>query len=133
ALVEAIGPDRIHVGSPVTQIAPNGARSWVIAGGRRFEADAVVVATPAFEAASIVRPIGASAADELAVIPYASSAVTILVYPPGTAERLPAGTGFVVADRPPGTGPAPGLGITACTWLSRKWPEDSFGDRAVVR
>jgi oxygen-dependent protoporphyrinogen oxidase len=23
--------------------------------------------------------------------------------------------------------------VTACTWISRKWPDDSFGDRAVIR
>ena len=49
-----------------------------------------------------------------------------LVYPPGTAERLPDATGFVVSPRA-------GLSITACTWFSRKWPDDAFGDRAVVR
>jgi len=133
ALAEAIGPDRIHLGSPVTEIAPNGARSRVVAGGRRFEADAVVIAAPSFEAASIVRSIAPDAAAELAAIPYASTAVAILVYPRGTADGLPGGTGFVVADRPEGTRAAPGPAITACTWLSRKWPEDSFGDRAVVR
>src|SRR5439155_6574532 len=64
ALAEAIGPDRIHLGSPVTEIAPNGARSRVVAGGRRFEADAVVIAAPSFEAASIVRSIAPDAAAE---------------------------------------------------------------------
>jgi len=64
-------------------------------------------------------------AGELDAIQYASTAVVVLVYPEGTAERLPDRTGFVV--------PAKDGMITACTWLSRKWPSDAFGDRAVVR
>jgi oxygen-dependent protoporphyrinogen oxidase len=58
-------------------------------------------------------------------IPYSSTAVVFLAYPPGTASRLPEGTGFVV--------PAGGGTITACTWVSRKWPREEFGGRAVVR
>jgi oxygen-dependent protoporphyrinogen oxidase len=57
--------------------------------------------------------------------------VVALVYEPGTAGRLPDATGFIV---PPGAtaGGQPVL-ITACTWVSRKWPNPAFGDRAVVR
>src|SRR5207249_311974 len=47
------------------------------------------------------------------------------VYPAGSASRLPEGTGFVV--------PIGERTITACTWISKKWPRDQFGDRAVVR
>jgi protoporphyrinogen/coproporphyrinogen III oxidase len=54
-----------------------------------------------------------------------STAVVLLVYPPGTSDALPDATGFVV---PRGEAP-----MTAATFLSRKWPEDPFGDRAVVR
>jgi oxygen-dependent protoporphyrinogen oxidase len=51
--------------------------------------------------------------------------VVFLVYAEGTAAGLPNGTGFVV---PRGRAP-----MTAATWISRKWPTASFGDRAVVR
>jgi len=87
--------------------------------------DAVVLATPAFEAARLVRPRAPEAADLLDGIPYASTAVVFAVYPEGTADALPAGTGFVV---PRGKAP-----MTACTWISSKWPEPAFGTSAVVR
>ena len=64
-------------------------------------------------------------AKELGGIPYVSTAVVLAAYPPGTAEQIPEGTGFVV--------PAGQATITACTWISRKWPNEAFGDRAVLR
>ena len=88
-------------------------------------ADAVVLATPAFEAARLIRPRAPGAAELLDGIPYASTAVVFAVYPEGTADALPPGTGFVV---PRGKAP-----MTACTWVSSKWPAPEFGARAVVR
>jgi oxygen-dependent protoporphyrinogen oxidase len=88
-------------------------------------ADAVVLATPAFEAARLVRPRASGAAELLDGIPYASTAVVYAVYPEGTADALPSGTGFVA---PRGKAP-----MTACTWISSKWPDPAFGTRAVLR
>jgi protoporphyrinogen/coproporphyrinogen III oxidase len=49
----------------------------------------------------------------------------VLVYGEGTNDALPDSTGFVV--------PHGRLAMTACTLLSRKWPDPAFGSRAVVR
>ena len=49
----------------------------------------------------------------------------LLVYPGGSAERLPSGAGFVV---PRGEAP-----MVACGLVSAAWPEPAFGSRAVVR
>ncbi len=88
-------------------------------------ADAVVLATPAFEAARLVDPRAPEAAELLNGIPYASTAVVFALYPEGTASALPPGTGFVVPrDKAP---------MTACTWISSKWPDQAFGTRAVLR
>jgi oxygen-dependent protoporphyrinogen oxidase len=84
--------------------------------------DAVVLACRAGGAAAI---LAAAAPAELGRIRSVSTAVVFLVYPPGTADALPDGTGFVV---PRGEAP-----MTAATFLSRKWPDESFEDRAVVR
>jgi oxygen-dependent protoporphyrinogen oxidase len=54
-----------------------------------------------------------------------STGVVFLVYPSGTADALPVGTGFVA---PRGAAP-----MTAATFISRKWPDERFGDRAIVR
>jgi len=126
ALADALGEERIRTAARVTAIARRGGGFSVVAAGERFDADAAVVTTPAFDGAHLLAGVAPSAASELSAIPYASSAVVALVYPPGTAERLPDATGFVVSPRA-------GLSITACTWFSRKWPDDAFEDRAVLR
>jgi protoporphyrinogen/coproporphyrinogen III oxidase len=84
--------------------------------------DAVVLACRAGASAAI---LGAAAPPELRTIRSVSTAVVFLVYPPGTADALPDGSGFVV---PRGAAP-----MTAATFLSRKWPDPAFADRAVVR
>ena len=90
-----------------------------------LDADAVVVATAAHDASSMLEGLAPPAAADLAGIGYASTGVVLLVYGEGTGRELPPGTGFVV---PRGAAP-----MTAATWLSSKWPADAFGSRAVVR
>jgi oxygen-dependent protoporphyrinogen oxidase len=112
ALVAALG-DRVRTDAPVASLDALG------------PADAIVLATPAFESARLLRERSPAVAVELAAIPYVSTGVVVLVYPPGTQATLPEGTGFVV---PRGMAP-----MTACTWLSSKWPDDAWGGRAVLR
>jgi oxygen-dependent protoporphyrinogen oxidase len=83
----------------------------------------VILTVDAPAAARLVPPGAASA--ELARIPFVSTGVVAMVYPEGTASALPEGSGFVV---PRGAAP-----MTASTWISNKWPDPSFGDRAVLR
>jgi oxygen-dependent protoporphyrinogen oxidase len=84
--------------------------------------DAVVLACGAPAARAL---LGTAAPGGLAEIRSVSTGVVFLVYPPGTADGLPDGTGFVV---PRGEAP-----MTAATFVSRKWPAERFADRAVVR
>lgn len=115
ALAASLG-DRVVTGAPVGSLAE------LADGG---EATATVLAVPAFEAARLLGSAAPAASDELSVIPYASTGVVFLVFGEGTQASLPDGTGFVV---PRGKAP-----MTACTWISSKWPDPSFGSRAVVR
>jgi protoporphyrinogen/coproporphyrinogen III oxidase len=124
-LVIRIGGDRVLLDAPVGTVDRSGGALSVESGARRHQADAVVLTTPAFETARLVGPLSGEASRQLAAIPYASTAVVHLVYQEKTADLLPDGTGFVV--------PAGRSIMTACTWVSRKWPNESFGDRAVVR
>jgi oxygen-dependent protoporphyrinogen oxidase len=125
-LVEDIGADRVRLDRTVSAIRPSDPGFDVESSDSVERADAVVLATPAFEAARLLGEANPEAADELAGIRYASTAVVVLVYPPGTAGQLPMdGTGFVV--------PSGDRTITASTWVSRKWPQDAYGDRAVIR
>jgi oxygen-dependent protoporphyrinogen oxidase len=121
ALAARLG-DRVRTGAAVTAVEPG---RVALEGGARVDADAIVVATPAHEAARALAAVAPPVAADLASIAYASTGVVLMVYPPGTQAGLPDGTGFVV---PRGMAP-----MTAATWLSSKWPDEAFGSRAVVR
>jgi oxygen-dependent protoporphyrinogen oxidase len=114
--------DRVRRGAVITGVEPGRVS---LEGGDVVDADAVVLTTPAHEAARLLGASASEAAAELAGIPYASTAVVLMVYPEDTHAGLPDGTGFVV---PRGRAP-----MTAATWLSAKWPSEAFGTRAVVR
>jgi oxygen-dependent protoporphyrinogen oxidase len=117
ALIEELG-GAVRTGAEVRSVD---AREVRLSDGAE-PADAVVLACGA-EAGAAVR--AGAAPPDLAAIRAVSTAVVFLVYPPATADALPDGSGFVV---PRGAAP-----MTAATFLSRKWPDESFGDRAVVR
>jgi len=117
ALADSLG-DRIRTGAEVMHV---GDREVQLVDGAE-PVDAVVLACGASPAAEVLEH---AAPTELSSIRSVSTGVVFLVYPSGTADALPDGTGFVV---PPGLAP-----MTATTFLSRKWPDERFGDRAVVR
>jgi oxygen-dependent protoporphyrinogen oxidase len=117
ALTDALG-DRVRTREEVTHV---GTHEVGLAGSSE-PADAVVLACGAPAAASL---LGDAAPGDLSSIRSVSTGVVFLVYPSGTADALPDGTGFVV---PRGAAP-----MTAATFISRKWPDERFGDRAIVR
>jgi protoporphyrinogen/coproporphyrinogen III oxidase len=125
ALLGSVGPGRVRVGVPARAIERERGSFAVRTDRDSVSAEAVVLAAPAFVAAELVRGLGVAGAESLAAIAYASTGVVHLVYAEGTADALPAATGFVV---PRGRAP-----MTAATFVSRKWPEDAFGTRAVLR
>ncbi|HEX5936817.1 MAG TPA: protoporphyrinogen oxidase [Actinomycetota bacterium] len=117
ALVEELG-DRLRLREAALAVEEGEIR--LSGGAERVEA--IVLACGPGQAASL---LGAAAPTELDAIERASTAVVFLVYPAGTADALPDASGFVV---PRGRAP-----MTAATFVSRKWPDEAFGDRAVVR
>jgi oxygen-dependent protoporphyrinogen oxidase len=122
-LAQKTGEERILRDTPVRSIRTTNSSSFELeVPGEPVRADAVVLATPAFASAELLTGDASAALRE---IPYASSAVVLLVYPEGSNDRLPDGTGFVV--------PEGEADITACTWISRKWPRPEFENRAVIR
>jgi protoporphyrinogen/coproporphyrinogen III oxidase len=134
ALVDGIGHDAVEFGAAVSRVEPGTGGSFVVRveDGAAFEADAVIVASPAPDAAGLVAGLNDAAATGLAVISYGSAAVVSMVYGPGSGALLPDATGFIVPAGATVAGGRPAT-ITACTWLSRKWPNPAFGDRAVLR
>jgi oxygen-dependent protoporphyrinogen oxidase len=114
----------IRTGTAIEKLTPpTGGRVNVFPTG--LFADHVVVTTPAFAAADLVRPHTPGAAAELDNIRYASLAMVLLAY--RTVEcKLPSGSGFLV----PRTA---GRLLTACSFLTNKWPALAPPGHVIVR
>jgi oxygen-dependent protoporphyrinogen oxidase len=131
ALAASLGNDHILPGRTATRItrrADAGRSPYVVKldDGRRLDADAVLLATPAFAAADLLDPLAPAAAAELRKIPYASTAAVTLGYRRSAVLSALDGHGFVVAHGEP-------LQITACTWTSSKWPHRAPPEIALLR
>jgi oxygen-dependent protoporphyrinogen oxidase len=85
-----------------------------------FAADDVVLATPAWAAADLLRPLAPAAADALAGIEYVGVATVIMAYPRSAMPPGLRGTGFLVP-------PVEGRLLVGCTWLTEKWPHLADG------
>jgi oxygen-dependent protoporphyrinogen oxidase len=88
-------------------------------------ADAVLLATPAFETARMVEAPSPDAAASLRGIGYASVATILLEYPAAALSAPLAGSGFLVPR-------TEGRMLTACTWSSAKWAHLS-GESVVLK
>jgi oxygen-dependent protoporphyrinogen oxidase len=95
--------------------APHDGSPWrVRCGGTALDADAVVLAVPAYRAAALLRGVDVELAAGLEAIDYASSAaVTFAFRREDVAGKLP-GYGFVVPYME-------GRDVIACTFSSRKY------------
>lgn len=104
------------------------AERWVLhgPGGERIEADAVVLAAPSPLSAALVRPHSARLAQLLDSVEYAGVVVATMRFRSTDVAALPPGSGFLV----PRTGDAM---VTACTWMSSKWPALARPDDVLVR
>ncbi|MFD3872344.1 protoporphyrinogen oxidase [Streptomyces sp. NPDC058623] len=79
-----------------------------------MDADAVILALPAFAAAELLRPHSPLAEEELAGIAHASTAVVTMVFSRARSHFLPEGNGFLVP-------PVDGRALKAASFLSNKW------------
>lgn len=123
---------RVHTGVRVDQldrrpggVGTPGRYELTLSNGTTLRADAVVLATPAYVTAQLLDRINPAAARELSEIPYSSTAVVALAYPRESIPPLD-GAGFVVSHRER-------RAITACTWVSSKWPHMAPENLALVR
>ena len=94
--------------------------------GSALSAEALVLATPAYVSAELVRPLSPMAAGLMERIPYASTATVSLAYDPQAVGRMVEGFGFVVPR-------VEGRDLIAATWTSLKWPYRAPPDQFLVR
>jgi len=94
--------------------------------GSALSAESLVLATPAYISAELVRPLTPIAGGLLEMIPYASSATISMAFPAVAVAGTVEGFGFIVPRRE-------GRDLIAATWSSLKWPHRAPADQVLVR
>ncbi len=96
--------------------------------GESLEADAVILATPAFVTADLISHLDPQLAETLRAIPYVSTATVSVAYPlASTRSARPLdGYGYLIPR-------AEGRAVLACTWTSTKFPHRAPQGYALIR
>jgi oxygen-dependent protoporphyrinogen oxidase len=117
----------------VTALARAG-RQWSVASGHvATEADAVILAIPAPAAGGLLAPHDGETAGLLEGIDYASVTVATFRVPRPSLTGPLVGTGFLVPRRSRHRPDPDGWAVTACSYLSEKWPHLARPDEVLVR
>ncbi|WP_068786521.1 protoporphyrinogen oxidase [Paenibacillus phocaensis] len=126
ALAAALQEERVITGQAVTKLTPHGNRYELeLSRGERIEADAVILAAPAYAAARLLQDQVAAAAD-LDQVRYVSVANLAFAYRREEVKHELNGSGVLI---PRGEGRM----ITAITWTSSKWLHSAPEDRVLLR
>jgi oxygen-dependent protoporphyrinogen oxidase len=117
----------VRIGLPATLIerASEGWRVSTTAGV--LEARALVFAAPAHVATSVFAPLDSELSTLCGEVPYVSTASVAVAWPRAAIRHPLGGSGFVVARR------HSDLRITACTWVSSKWPGRAPAGMVLLR
>jgi oxygen-dependent protoporphyrinogen oxidase len=127
-LAQRLPQETTLLSAAATELKRNADNGWRVAVGSEevIEADALILATPAFRASAMLRQIAGSAAEELTGISYASTATVSLAYRREDFPQAPSSFGFVV----------PAIEkrkIMACTFSSLKYPGRAPQDKILLR
>jgi protoporphyrinogen/coproporphyrinogen III oxidase len=98
----------------------------ILRDGSALSADSLVLATPAYVSAELVRPLTPIAGGLLDMIPYASTATIAMAYPRAAVSSALEGFGFVVPR-------VEERDLLAATWTSLKWPYRAPPDQLLIR
>src|SRR5258706_11814649 len=128
-LAQRLPETAVQINSPVGALQQTpGKNNWLISvdADKHVEADAVILATPAFRTGDLLNLVESAAAVELKNIPYASTATVSLAYRREDFPQAPNSFGFVV----------PAIEkrkIMACTFSSLKYPGRAPDDKILLR
>ncbi|WP_025682828.1 protoporphyrinogen oxidase [Paenibacillus maysiensis] len=111
-LKERLDTVQFVMGQGVVEVRKESGYQVILEHGQKIDADAVICAVPAFEAAKLFS--GVASASWLHEINYVSVANIALAYKNTDLNLAFEGTGFLVPRKE-------GKMITACTWSSTKW------------
>ena len=125
ALAAALAPGTVTLRARVHEVRRAGVYT-VDSDAGPVEARAVILAAPAYVAATLLRKFDASLSALCDAIPYASTATVALGYRRDQVSHPLRGTGFVVprVER---------LALMAGTWVSSKWPGRAPADHVLLR
>jgi oxygen-dependent protoporphyrinogen oxidase len=117
----------LHTSQPVRRLGMDG-KSFTVepAQGPAFQADAVILAAPAFASAQILEGLAPELALDLAGIPYVNAATVSLAYEQEQLMRPLNGYGYVIPRKE-------GQRALACTWTSTKFPHRAPEGKALLR
>ena len=124
ALARSVG-DIVRTNAPVTAISGEPGAWLVTTPHGRYRAAVIILVTPADVTARLLQPIQPAAA-ELAQVPYASVGVVTLAYGHDAVDGWPTSSGFLVPA-------SSGRLVTACSWLSVKWPHTTDAGTLLLR
>jgi protoporphyrinogen/coproporphyrinogen III oxidase len=126
AITVFLDPGSIRTGTIVNAVAKTSEGWRITAGSGSQEFDAVIMASPAWVAGSLLRAVDAGLGDELSAIPYSSSITINLVYDEAKLSTLPEGFGFLVPA-------SEHRAMLACTFVHRKFLGRTPPGKAVFR
>jgi len=127
AVTARIDPAALRLNTRVRAVYPEAGR-WRVA----FEMgsdelfDAVIVATPANVAGSLLEAVDRDLAEDLQGITYSSSVTLALGYHMDELKHLPPGFGFLVPR-------SEGRRMLACTFVHNKFPHRAPADKGILR
>lgn len=126
-LVQACDGVTFKVGVTVDELKQVGGQYEArLSDGETVDADAVVLATPAYVSGALVNGFLPEVSDRLNAIPYNNSVVVALGYNKQEVNHPLDASGFLV----PATEPSD---VTASTWVSVKWPHSAPDDKVLLR
>lgn len=125
ALAAALAPDTLRLSARVAEVRRAGTYS-VETGAGSVAAPAVILAVPAYAAASLLRGFDTHLAALCDGVAYASTATVAFGYRRDQIAHPLRGTGFVVprVERTP---------LLAATWVTSKWPGRAPPDHVLLR
>jgi oxygen-dependent protoporphyrinogen oxidase len=125
ALLEALAPGTVRLSTRVSEIHRH-ANYHIETSTGSAQARTVILAVPAYVAASLLRVFDTTIAALAEATPYASTATVALAYRRDQVGRAMQGTGFVVprVERSP---------LLAATWVTSKWPHRAPEGHVLLR
>lgn len=126
ALLAQIPQSVCRPSAPIQTVKPESGKWLVMSAGRTEEFDAIIISTPAYVAADLLRHEISQLASELDQIVYSSSVIVALAYDDRIRASLPPGFGFLVrrSER---------KRMIACTFVHNKFPGRVPESQALLR